>query len=1532
MAVADGYLPPVVVQIIGDAADLLSTLAKAKAALKAFAAQETQAKLGLSWKPAQVDLEKAFGWLRAMADADEVQIPARLTMADLAANIAQAQAALKTLEKPVQIPIELADTAPLIAAAQAAITQGMSAESGSIATLAGLASGAGSEGGGGGGASILSMLGWGGGKGIGGMLGGMASFGSVLSLLGFGAEHVATSGIGIAGSLAGGALGGGLLGLGALGTMGVGMGTDMAGMGQAAGDIQAVVKAQNALNQAVADYGPASLQAGVAQNQLNFVLADFSPIARTAIVSAANMIQQFKTMFDQWTGLAEARGANIITSLGHTAEAFIPTIGTFAAQNMSIIQKALKPLQSWLTGAGGTQGLGIFQNLEKIFQSELPTAVKAATNGFEIFANIVNDAAQYTGGFLRYIDKLFARFNTPSGLAKINTLVGHMIGLFESWLHVGTQLVGLVFDLFKPAVGFGQAFAKLLGGIIGDLRTWIKLGTTQNLLHNLFSAHLEELIGGIGGLIRAMLPALEGMANGFMAVAAAGAQLAADILRPLAAIVNLVMNNSVVRDLAMWGAELVLLSRSFTSLSAVFSRVFASLSTWVASLSGSMGGMLGRFAGWFGGAAASAEELDPATTALTGSIDGLAGAVESLTGQLATLPEQLSAVGVSAEGTATQVASAGAALGAEGLALDTTAASEAATGLAGGIGSVGAMLGTAAGPIGMVAGLVATLGLNFFHLGQSGPSAAQQTAAAVASMNQTLGAIPQGTIPELITYMGKLDALLGTTARQMATLAPSSTAFQVAAGKAADLYTKILQASGAQQTLTTNTAILTKAFGVSASTIESWASAAGVKLTGALNASDVSAINAAGAASGVGTAWNQAAGATSASAATIAAQANAMAAKVTPTLAAMVAQTGLSMAQFKSTVTGDTTAAMIGLVNELNGGLPQFQAILQAIGVTIPKQKMAELEAAMSRGGKVSVNKLIAEVTRGQGGFGFAIGSLRTVANAHLGKLPPDMGNFGKGGVAALAQAFLNDHQVPANARQIVTDAVTAINTRKGDWQQVGAALGQGLAGGLLSQNGAVAAAAAAVVANALSAAKAAGGIKSPSTVAAAQIGVPLAQGVGLGLAQGTPQVTAAAQQLVQAINAAFGGNGGTGSAALDAVIQPFSQMVGDLSSALQNLSSAAQAAGGVTASGLTAIAQASTTAGQQIGQLATATQFLQGALAVMGDTSTVAGQLQNLNNALSPLSSVFQSLSQAASSAGAVTGQSVGGIVTAMQTLASSAPQIQAAFAALVKAIAGLGSTAGLAGTLTGLQGVLSPLSQSFSDISQAASDAGSITSKGIGQIISGANHLVEMAPQLEQTFQTIVNGFTSTSSAGKAGSSLSAVGTTLGALSTVFSDFGTAATDAAQVTPGAMAQINRAVALVVGAFDALPTDVANQAPAAYTAVLTLATGMVAALRSTLPEFAAAGAQMVGAMVAGIESAGGALPGVARGIAMPATLGASGAGVGGAGGTMVVTNAPNITVTVPGGSNPGAIAQQVKIAVEQANADLLARLRSGIH
>ena len=490
-------------------------------------------------------------------------------------------------------------------------------------------------GGGGGTRSLMNMPGWAGyfGRMFGGILP-IARFGSLAGLAGFGAERFLGTGLGILGSMGGGLLGAGTAAAGILGTTAVGMGTDMAGIGQAAGDIKTVSGDLNNLNTAIAQYGKNSRQAAAAQAQLNLDLKGFSPVARAAVLNTAQISQHFKQMFDYFTGPAERVGAQIIGQGMQTGQAFLPTIGRFAFGNMNIIQQGLQPMFAWLkqtrTASGEMGGLGIFTDLEQIFQKRLPVAVHAGTQAFEVFMHFIDDAAHRTGGFMNSIDKFFTKLNTPAGLQQMDHTVGTLIGLFHSWADVLLGVGHIIFDLFRPAVGLGKDFADQLTRLINLTRHWLEASSTQDVLHQLFEAHKQQL-NAIFAIIRALSPILFHAISAFAQIETVVTKLTVGPLKMLANLISSITRHPLADKIFGWAAALYYVNRALGSTYDMLAKLIA---RWIAA------GTAATASAAETDAALASEDASLATTTTATGVLGKAVAAlggEALLGRLAAL-------------------------------------------------------------------------------------------------------------------------------------------------------------------------------------------------------------------------------------------------------------------------------------------------------------------------------------------------------------------------------------------------------------------------------------------------------------------------------------------------------------------------------------------------------------------------------------------------------------------------------------------------------------------------------------------------------------------------------------------------------------------------------------------------------------------------------------------------------------------------------------------------------------------------------
>ncbi|MGH9121416.1 MAG: phage tail protein [Acidimicrobiales bacterium] len=385
-------------------------------------------------------------------------------------------------------------------AAQRGITNpaGYDTKSGLVSALvgAGAADVVGGAGGGGGGAAtaaagaagggLLSKLLWGGGGAL-----GLAGFGSLGSLAGLGPERLAMTGLGIAGSATGAAIGGGLLAAGAAGNFAVGAGSDAAVMTSTIKDTQTLQADYVALTQAVNDYGAGSAQADVAQRQLSNDMLNLGNTAGvTAELGLAKASAALNDLWDQTTSGARVQAVNILQQGIVAATEYVPLVAQAAEQNLSIINESIKPLFAWIQGP---QGVQIFEQLEQQFQENIPTAVDALTNGFELALKTIQFASGNLGDFTQKLDDFLVKWNgVDFGLWESH--MSNLIGLFRTWEAFIKILVKDIYDLFTNDAGTGTAIIQTLTTMLDKLNAWETSVEGRAELHNVFETHKQEVL------------------------------------------------------------------------------------------------------------------------------------------------------------------------------------------------------------------------------------------------------------------------------------------------------------------------------------------------------------------------------------------------------------------------------------------------------------------------------------------------------------------------------------------------------------------------------------------------------------------------------------------------------------------------------------------------------------------------------------------------------------------------------------------------------------------------------------------------------------------------------------------------------------------------------------------------------------------------------------------------------------------------------------------------------------------------------
>lgn len=1086
-------IPPAVIDITASDTGFLATIAADSAILQKWADTVTSTHLGADSKPFQADL--------ATVKTELLDFASQITNAKLGADSAPFWAEIMALRAAVDAmsPLDIDIDANISnALAQIAALKGAaaSAQVGALADAAARSGG----GGGGGSAGLLGLLGGGGGGGgLAGLLGwgtgfgGMAGFGTLGSLLGFGAESALTTLLGVAGSAAGGALGGGALALGGLGVGAVGMGTDLAGIGQAGGDIKTYTSDLNALNRAIAVYGPGSIQATAATYDFNQAMADIPPKTQAAIAAASATGQAFHSMFDQATGSAEAKGAEIINQLMQVGEKFLPTIGAFASQNMTIIQSSLQPLLSWIQGPG----LSVFQELEQTFQEHLPAAMGAFDNGIELLIRVLGFLAPYTGHLVDDLDRWMTALN-GADFGRLTGGITTTIGIFRDWEGLIKAIGTAIYLLFSHDAGTGSGLVVGLTNLINQFNAWVRTVSGGDALHSLLESHKEELLSIIqvlghvisvwGQLELVVRPFLMDLITGLADVLnflfqipgvgqIMGLVLAFEILGSHVGLLNGLLGsfNGFLKNLALeglhiLGAALVGLGGPFTALGTWLSGLGVEGDSEITVLTGAVDRLNASIAGIGATAAESATEFDAAMASMDASAGGAAAAAKGVAG---------AEVGEEA---------AGAGTGAAGV----------------GLGAVAGVAALAALPA-AIYGLIGFLGTRGNHL------TPQQTANVHAADSGGGTPTKDGGI-NYAALFPKIDA----------------------------------DAAAPINEVGTNVAELAKATGLAQSNVLALATALKINLKSALSPGEIEQftndVKNAGGATGETAALTQAASLKMQAALT---QLSNKARQEMPNIPASVrtaivsTQPELLKLVTDLNKTGDQSGA--GFVTAFLAHLPASELASKQMHDGM-KSPLFPLEEELRAIGDTSGANAVAAFIAHQPAASRAAGLLHDSIKNPLYNLETELGATGNVAAAQLIQEFIKHNPEAATQSGLMHDAITGklaplesalqsigdtsaanlvaalgAQTNKATTaaSALGAAIDSGLASGITSNNGVVINSINGIVQQVISAGKTGLKAASPSRLTADELGAPIAQGIAMGMLENARLVQNATHMLV---------------------------------------------------------------------------------------------------------------------------------------------------------------------------------------------------------------------------------------------------------------------------------------------------------------------------------------------------------------------------------------------------------------------------------
>lgn len=314
--------------------------------------------------------------------------------------------------------------------------------------------------------------------------------GSLGSFAGFGAEHFLLSAGGVVGSGVAAAAGGGLLAAGALGKIAVGGGSDALVSAATIAGTKKITEAQTKWNEAIAQYGEYSKQARTAQFEFNQTMKEAGP-AGEAELKLGEHAKSAAKLFNKDSGPAKQQSAKLMNQGLDVVESFVPHIANAADQNLTIINKDIKPLFKWLEGP---EGIGIFNTLENKFKQDLPTTIHAFSQAIEFILKTIGDASKFTGGFTESLDSFFTKWNEPKNFAIWEEHIENLIEDFHMWMGFLKDVGGLLKDIFSNDAHTGSAIVTALDEMINKADEWVTSTEGHEQLSNIFQIHKEEIL------------------------------------------------------------------------------------------------------------------------------------------------------------------------------------------------------------------------------------------------------------------------------------------------------------------------------------------------------------------------------------------------------------------------------------------------------------------------------------------------------------------------------------------------------------------------------------------------------------------------------------------------------------------------------------------------------------------------------------------------------------------------------------------------------------------------------------------------------------------------------------------------------------------------------------------------------------------------------------------------------------------------------------------------------------------------------
>ena len=305
--------------------------------------------------------------------------------------------------------------------------------------------------------------------------------------------------IALGSSFAYAALGGGAVAGAGLASLLFGLGALVTISRPVVGGIKDIWKAQDQYNQAVAEYGAASMQASRASAHLYGVIQTHGGKAVLGLVTG---LRQLRKEWLRSTGPARGSVIGMIGSALGTGRVLLPQVAGEVNQMMAALRTAFgRGLSTLVSGPSGGEFRNTLRVLGDTFVKSIGPAMHGVSNLVLVFGRVIRAAAPWVvklaKAWAAFTDRLVGKTADQS---RVKKFLDGAVGAFKAWWGLARELgrtLGIIFGASKDE---GTKIVGVLTNLVKRFNDWLQAASDTGKLRRFWQTYNQLVSDAVWAL------------------------------------------------------------------------------------------------------------------------------------------------------------------------------------------------------------------------------------------------------------------------------------------------------------------------------------------------------------------------------------------------------------------------------------------------------------------------------------------------------------------------------------------------------------------------------------------------------------------------------------------------------------------------------------------------------------------------------------------------------------------------------------------------------------------------------------------------------------------------------------------------------------------------------------------------------------------------------------------------------------------------------------------------------------------------